>query len=103
MNRTNLFLTCHKDQTQELEINMLLFKILRFILRGKTTKQCKNYKLKVISAIRKDEFELPEGSYSFSSIRDYVEYIIKKHETLTTISPIHIYINRVNNRLVFKT
>ena len=28
--------------------------------------------------------------------------IIKKHETLTTIPPIHIYINRINNRLVFK-
>ena len=27
---------------------------------------------------------------------------LKKHETLTTISPIHVYINRINNRLVFK-
>ena len=35
-------------------------------------------------------------------IHDYIKYIIKKDETLTTISPIHIYINRVNNRLVFK-
>ena len=26
----------------------------------------------------------------------------KKHETLTTIPPIHVYINRINNRLVFK-
>ena len=26
----------------------------------------------------------------------------KKHETLTTICPIHAYINRINNRLVFK-
>ena len=31
-----------------------------------------------------------------------MEYIIKKHETLTTIPPIHVYINRINNRLVFK-
>ena len=28
--------------------------------------------------------------------------MIKKHETLLTNSPIHIYINRINNRLVFK-
>ena len=35
-------------------------------------------------------------------IRDYIEYIIKKHEALTTISPIHVYINRINNRLVFE-
>ena len=31
-----------------------------------------------------------------------IEYIIKKHETLTTVPPIHVYINRINNRLVFK-
>ena len=37
-----------------------------------------------------------------SDIQDYIEYIIKKHETLTTISPIHVYTNRINNRLVFK-
>ena len=27
---------------------------------------------------------------------------LKKHEILTTISPIHVYINRINNRLMFK-
>ena len=37
-----------------------------------------------------------------SDIQDYIEYIIKKHETLTAIPPIHVYINRINNRLVFK-
>ena len=37
-----------------------------------------------------------------SDIQDYIEYIIKKHETLATISPIHVYINRINNRLMFK-
>ena len=40
--------------------------------------------------------------YSVSDIQDYIEYIIKKLETLTTNPPIHIYINRINNRLVFK-
>ena len=37
-----------------------------------------------------------------SVIQDYIEYIIKKHETLTTVPPIHVYINGINNRLVFK-
>ena len=37
-----------------------------------------------------------------SDIQDYIEYIIKKHEKLITIAPIHVYINRINNRLVFK-
>ena len=31
-----------------------------------------------------------------------VKHIIKNHETLTTIPSIHVYINRINNRLVFK-
>ena len=37
-----------------------------------------------------------------SHIRYYIEYIIKKHETLTTVLPIYASINRVNNILVFK-
>ena len=45
---------------------------------------------------------MPDGSYSVSDIQGYIEYIIRKHETLTTITPIHVYINRINNRLVFK-
>ena len=32
-----------------------------------------------------------------------IEYIIKKHETLATIPPIHAYINRINNGLVTKS
>ena len=41
--------------------------------------------------------------YSVSDIQDYIEYLIKKHKILTKISPIPVYINRINNRLVFKT
>ena len=37
-----------------------------------------------------------------SDIQDYIEYFIKKHETITAIPPIHVYINRINKRLVFK-
>ena len=37
-----------------------------------------------------------------SDIPDYIEYINKKHETLTKIPLIHVYINIINNRLVFK-
>ena len=65
-------------------------------------KQYKNNKLKIITPTWNDQFELPNGSYSVSDIQDYIEYMIKKRETLTTISPIHVYINRTNNRLVFK-
>ena len=30
-----------------------------------------------------------------------IQLFIEKLETLTTIPPIHVYINRINNRLVF--
>ena len=49
-----------------------------------------------------DQSGLSDGSYSVLDIQDYINYIIRKHETLTTNPPIHIYINRINNRLVFK-
>ena len=65
-------------------------------------KHYENNELKIIASTWNDDFELPDGSYSMSDIQDYIEYIIKKHETLTTIPPIHVYINRINNRLVFK-
>ena len=37
----------------------------------------------------------------FILLQDYIEIIIKKHEILTVISPINVYINGINNRLVF--
>ena len=52
-------------------------------------KQYKNNKLKIIAPTWNDEFELPE-------------FIIKKYNILATIPVIHVYMNRINNRLVFK-
>ena len=60
-------------------------------------KQLKNNEFKIITPTWNDEFELPDGSYSVSDIQDYVEYITNKHETLTTIPTIYVYINRINN------
>ena len=65
-------------------------------------KQYMNNKLEIIALIWNEEFELPDGSYSVSDIQDYIEYITKKHETLTAIPPIHVYIIRITNRFVFK-
>ena len=65
-------------------------------------KQYQNNKLQIIAPTQNDEFELPDGSYSLLDIQDYIEYIIKNHETLTAIPPIHFYINRINDRLMFE-
>ena len=45
---------------------------------------------------------MSDGSYFVWDIKDYVEYIVKNDEKLVTIPPIHVYINRINNRYVFK-
>ena len=50
---------------------------------GNIIKQYKNNKRKIIAPTWNDDFELSDGSYSLSDIQDYIEYIIKKHETLT--------------------
>ena len=65
-------------------------------------KQYKNNKLKIIAPTWNGEFELPNGSYCVPDIQDYILHIIKKHETLTTIPPIHVYFNRTDNRLGLK-
>ena len=45
---------------------------------------------------------MPDGSYSIAALQNYFEYIIKKHETITDVSPVLIYVNEINNRIVFK-
>ena len=45
---------------------------------------------------------MPDGSYSIAARQNYYEYIIKKHETITEVSPVLIYVNEINNRIVFK-
>ena len=69
-------------------------------MRKNIRKLYKNNKLKTIARTWIDEFELPDRSDSVSDMQDYIEYIIKKHNTLTAILSIHIYINAISNRLV---
>ena len=103
MKRKNLFLTCHRDWTSEIEINVLLFKSHLFITPWRIlNKQYKYNELEIITPIWNDEFELPDGSYIVVDIKVYIKYIIKKHKTLTTIPPIDVSINWICNRLAFK-
>ena len=61
-----------------------------------------NNKFKISAPTWNDEFDLPDGSYSVSDIQDYFEFIIKKHETIADNRPVHIYVNKIKNRIVFK-
>ena len=59
-------------------------------------------KIKISAPTWNETFGLPDGSYNISEIQDYIEYIIKKHETNGETAPILIYANTINNRIVFK-
>ena len=61
-----------------------------------------NNKFKISAPTWNDTFDLPDGSYNISEIQDYIEYIIKKHETIGETAPIVIYANTITNRIVFK-
>ena len=61
-----------------------------------------NNKFKISPPTWNETFDLPDGSYNISEIQDYIEYIIKKHETIGENAQILIYANTINNRIIFK-
>ena len=61
-----------------------------------------NTKFKISAPTWNETFDLTHGSYNISEIQDYIEYIIRKHETIDENAPVLIYANTINNRIVFK-
>ena len=61
-----------------------------------------NNKFKISAPTWNDTFDVPDGSYSIAGLQNYFEYIIKKHGTIADVSPVLIYVNEINNRIVFK-
>ena len=61
-----------------------------------------NNKFKISASTWSDTFDLPDGSYTIDDIQDYLEFIIKKYETLTDSPSIKFYSNKIKNRIVFK-
>ena len=64
-------------------------------------KSYKNNKFKIASALN-EKFELPDWSYSVSDMQDYFEYIIKKYQKVTNNPPIRIYVNKIENGIIFR-
>ena len=60
-----------------------------------------NNKFKISAPTWNDTFDLPDGLCNIE-IQDYIEYIVKKHETIGENAPILIYANTITNRIVFK-
>ena len=62
-----------------------------------------NNKFKISAPTWNDKFELPDGSYSVSDIQDYFEYILKVHGENTDNPSVEIYVNKIENRIIFRT
>ena len=60
-------------------------------------------KFKISAPTWSEEFKLPGGSYSVSDIQDYFEYISKKYSERVDNPSIRMYVNRIENRITFKT
>ena len=61
-----------------------------------------NNKFKISAPTWREDFKLPDGSYSVSDIQDYCEYILKKHSESVDNPSIRMYTNRIENRIKFK-
>ena len=59
-------------------------------------------KFKISAPTWNDTFDVPDGSHSIAALQNYFEYIMKKYETIADVSPVLIYVNEINNRIVFK-
>ena len=81
--------------------NMALANMSIYYTRKNIKSEYSNNKFKISAPTWNDTFDLP-NSYSISDIQDYFEFIVKKHETLTENPPVHIYPNKMKNRIVFK-
>ena len=61
-----------------------------------------NNKFKISAPTWNETFDLPDGLYNIPTIQDYIEYIIKKHETIGENAPTLTYANTINNRIAFE-
>ena len=82
--------------------NMALANLSIYYTWKNVKSTCNNNNFKISAPTWNETFDLPDGSYNISEIQDYIEYIIKKHETIGENAPILIYTNTINNRIVFK-
>ena len=67
--------------------NMLLANLSIYYTWKNVISIYNNSKFKISASTWIETFDLPDGSYNISEIQDYIEYVIKKHETLGENAP----------------
>ena len=99
--------TFRLDLTEKLDLkdpkkNMVLANLSVYYTWKNIKPEYNNNKFKISAPTWNDTFDLPDDFYSIFDIQDYLEFIIKKHDTLTESPPVQIYPNKIKNRIVFK-
>ena len=61
-----------------------------------------NNRFKISAITWNDKFELPDGLYFESDIQNYFEYILEKHGENIDEPSVQIYVNKIENRIIFK-
>ena len=113
MNRENsLTSESHRfrlDLTDKLDLkdpkkNMALANLSIYYTQKNIKSEYSNNKFKISAPTWNETFDLLDGSYSISDfkLRIILNFIIKKHTTLTENPPVQIYSNKIKNRIVFK-
>ena len=105
--KTNEPNRCKYDLIDKLDLknpnkNMVLGSLSIYYTWKNVKSTYNNNKFKISAPTWNETFDLPDGSYNIPKIQDYIEYIIKKLETIGETAPILIYANTINNRTVFK-
>ena len=70
--------------------NMALANLSIYYTRKNVKSTYNTNKFKILGPTWNETFDLFDGSYNVSEIQDYIEYIIKKHETIGETVPILI-------------
>ena len=65
-------------------------------------KSYKNNKFKTLAPKWNEKFELHDRFYFVLDIQHHFEYIIKRHKTVINKPPIRIYVNKFENRIMFR-
>ena len=103
-NESNKFIYQFVDKLnlQNTNKNIALPKLSIYYTWKNIKSEYNNNKFKISAPTWNDEFDLPDGSYSIADIRDYFQYIIKKHEAIAGNLSVQIFVNKIENRIVFK-
>ena len=82
--------------------NVIALSNLSIYCKWKNIKStCNNNKFKISAPTWSDKFELPDRSHSISDIQDYFKYILEKHGEDIDKPSVQIYVNKIENRVIF--